>query len=229
MRPDAPKYDYHLMDVYTGEFGEAQAERLLWRAGFGPRPGEAKALAAKGLDGAVDSLLDPGPEQLVGAPPHGDKGRPLRPYDAWGEDHVWWLDRMVRTSRPLIERMTLVWHDWFATSNEGVGLAEADAEPERAVPKPCPRHASTGYSSTSPTTRRCCVWLNGTENAQGLPERELRARDDGALHPRRRPRRLHRGGRPPAGSFAHRLAEPVEQVPRPRSTSTSTLQRTTTA
>jgi uncharacterized protein (DUF1800 family) len=28
---------------------------------------------------------------------------------------------MVRTSRPTTERMTLVWHDWFATSNETVG------------------------------------------------------------------------------------------------------------
>src|SRR5919108_716743 len=36
-------------------------------------------------------------------------------------DHFWWLDRMVRTSRPLVERMALVWHDWFATSNAGVG------------------------------------------------------------------------------------------------------------
>ena len=28
---------------------------------------------------------------------------------------------MIRTTAPLIERMTLTWHDWFATSNEGVG------------------------------------------------------------------------------------------------------------
>ena len=28
---------------------------------------------------------------------------------------------MVRTSRPLVERMTLIWHSWFATSNQGVG------------------------------------------------------------------------------------------------------------
>ena len=28
---------------------------------------------------------------------------------------------MVRTDQPLVERMTLVWHDWFATSNDGVG------------------------------------------------------------------------------------------------------------
>src|SRR3954453_6659781 len=107
--------------AWKGAFGAAQAERLLWRAGFGPRPGEAQALAAKGLDAAVGSLVDPGPEQLVGPAPRDDKGHPLAPYDAWGHDHAWWLDRMVRTSRPLAERMTLVWHDWFATSNGSVG------------------------------------------------------------------------------------------------------------
>ena len=30
------------LPVYSGRFGETQAERLLWRAGFGPRPGEAQ-------------------------------------------------------------------------------------------------------------------------------------------------------------------------------------------
>ena len=45
--------------VYRGPFGQEQAERLLWRAGFGPRPGEAGALAKLGLQGAVHSLLDP--------------------------------------------------------------------------------------------------------------------------------------------------------------------------
>jgi uncharacterized protein (DUF1800 family) len=28
---------------------------------------------------------------------------------------------MVRSNRPLVERMALIWHDWFATSNSGVG------------------------------------------------------------------------------------------------------------
>src|SRR5262249_41870273 len=109
------------MAQYTGTFGPAEAERLLWRAGFGPRPGEAAALAKLGLDGAVHALTHPSTEKFVGKKPHDDKGRPLAPYDAWGHDHVWWLDRMVRTSRPLVERMALVWHDWFATSNQGVG------------------------------------------------------------------------------------------------------------
>ena len=106
--------------TYAGPFGLAEAERLLWRAGFGPRPGEAKALAARGLVDAVHSLTRPGREKLVGPKPHDDDGRPLAPIDAYGHDHLWWLDRMVRTSRPLVERMTLVWHDWLATSNENV-------------------------------------------------------------------------------------------------------------
>ena len=69
----------------------------------------------------MHSLTHPPAERLIGPRPHDDKGRPLAPADAWGHDHLWWLDRMVRTSRPLVERMTLVWHDWFATSNAGVG------------------------------------------------------------------------------------------------------------
>jgi uncharacterized protein (DUF1800 family) len=109
------------VEEYAGPFGAAQAERLLWRAGFGPAAGEAEALAKLGLDGAVRSLTYPAPERLVGPEPKDDKGHPIAPYDVWGDDHVWWLDRMVRTTSPLVERMALTWHDWFATSNDGVG------------------------------------------------------------------------------------------------------------
>jgi uncharacterized protein (DUF1800 family) len=108
--------------IYTGGFGVRQAERLLWRAGFGPSPGHAEFLASAGLHNAVAALTRPGgAETLTGAAPTDDAGNPLAPADAWGHDHLWFLDRMVRTSHPLVERMTLVWHDWFATSNDGVG------------------------------------------------------------------------------------------------------------
>jgi hypothetical protein len=103
-----------------GGFSAAHATRLLWRAGFGPRPGDVERLQALGLDGAVASLTRPsGPPRLIGRPPHGEGGRPLDPAGVWGEDHCWWLDRMVRCDHPLQERMTLIWHSWFATSIEG--------------------------------------------------------------------------------------------------------------
>jgi uncharacterized protein (DUF1800 family) len=106
-------------DVYDGPFTPSQAARLMWRAGFGPRPGDCAALARLGLDGAVASLTRPaGKADLIGAAPHDDKGHPLDPIDVWGDDHCWWLDRMVRSDQQLVERMTLIWHSWFATSEE---------------------------------------------------------------------------------------------------------------
>jgi uncharacterized protein (DUF1800 family) len=105
--------------IYKGPFGEEQATRLLWRAGFGPKPGDPDRYAKLGMEAAVASLTRPqGKAQLIGKAPHDDKGNPLDPFDVWGDDHCWWLDRMVRSNRPLIERMTLIWHSWFATSEE---------------------------------------------------------------------------------------------------------------
>ena len=105
----------------TGErFGVPQAERLLWRAGFGPRRGQAEALAKRGLPRRRALAALPGPRALVGPKPHDSKGHPIAPYDAWGHDYcggsTGWCD-----SRPLVERMTLIWHDWFATRNAVVG------------------------------------------------------------------------------------------------------------
>jgi hypothetical protein len=108
--------------IYSGTFGVREAQRLLWRAGFGPRPGEAEALAAKGLVGAVRSLTRPsGAPTLVGAPV--TISDPFAPRDAWGHDHLWLLDRFVRSDQPLVERMALIFHDWFATTNADVNSA----------------------------------------------------------------------------------------------------------
>jgi uncharacterized protein (DUF1800 family) len=153
---------------YTGPFGQAQAERLLWRAGFGPRKGEAAALAKLGLDDAVRSLTRPGPERLVGPPPREDKGHAIAPIDAWGHDHLWWLDRMVRTSRPLVERMTLVWHDWFATSNAGVGSQRLMLEQNQLLR----RYSLGSFQELLLDVTRdpaMLLWLSGTENSRRSP------------------------------------------------------------
>ena len=99
-----------------------------------PAPRRGRAAGRRGLDRAVDSLVHPRSTRLKGPAPRDEDGRPLAPQDAWGHDHCWWLDRMVRTQAPLVERMTLVWHDWFATSK--AAAADADAAPERAAAPP---------------------------------------------------------------------------------------------
>ncbi|HTQ67378.1 MAG TPA: DUF1800 domain-containing protein [Solirubrobacteraceae bacterium] len=99
----------------------ARARRLLWRAGFGPAPGQAEALVGNSVQQVVFSLTRPsGTAALQGPEPHNDEGEALQPADNWGDDHCWWLDRMIRSDQPLVERMTYIWHDWFANSNEKV-------------------------------------------------------------------------------------------------------------
>jgi hypothetical protein len=154
--------------VWRGKFGVAQAERLLWRAGFGPRPGEAQALARLGVEGAVHKLTHPGREHLVGPRPHDEKGLPLAPFDAWGHDHVWWLDRMVRTSRPLVERMALVWHDWFATSNSGVGSQRLMLDQNQLFRS---RGLGSFHELLLDVTKdpAMLLWLNGSDNSKDSP------------------------------------------------------------
>ncbi len=110
------------LQVYDGAFGVAQAQRLLFRAGFGPKPGQAEALAALGLKGAVAKLLNPGPAVLDGPAPTGSYlvGGTFAPLDKWGHTHLEWMDRMVRSTDSLTERMTLVLHDWFGVSEASV-------------------------------------------------------------------------------------------------------------
>ncbi len=152
--------------VYDGRFSEKEAARLLWRAGFGPRPGEAAKLAQKGLSGAVDSLLDPPKAKLIGPAPTDEDGNPIQPTNFWGHDALWWLDKMVRSNQPLIERMAINWHDWFATADVGSAkLSIAQAKLFR-------REALSPFSKLIEkvtTDRAMLIWLSGVTNTKSSP------------------------------------------------------------
>ncbi len=153
---------------YRGRFGAKQAERLLWRAGFGPNPGQSSRLADKGLKRAVYSLTRPKPRKarLKGPKPRDDDGRRLAPKDAWGHDHLWWLDRMVRTTQPLNERMALVWHDWFATGD--VGQTALNLKQNRLFRS----HALGSFERLLLDVTKdpaMLAWLSGTENTKWSP------------------------------------------------------------
>src|SRR5580765_6619704 len=154
--------------VYTGPFGKEQAERLLWRAGFGARAGEAEKLSKLGLAKAVKSLTQPASVQLVGPEPRDSKGRPLAPNDAFGHDHLWWLDRMVRTSAPLTERMTLVWHSWFATSNQGVGSQKLMLDQNELFRQNALGSFADMLVSVT-ADPAMLLWLNGNQNVKNKP------------------------------------------------------------
>src|ERR1700722_19715019 len=155
------------LSVYSGPFGKAQAERLLWRAGFGPRQGDAEKLAKMGLTAAVQSLTRPTlPEQLVGPNPTDGNGVGVNPISVYGDDHIWWLDQMVRTTTPLIERMTLIWHSWFATSNSGVGSQQLMINQNQLFRS----NALGSFPALLQGVTEdpaMLVWLNGDQNVKG--------------------------------------------------------------
>jgi uncharacterized protein (DUF1800 family) len=156
------------LPVYSGAFRAEQAERLLWRAGFGPKPGQAAALVKHGLRAAVLSLTRPSQHFLAGPAPRLQNGEAIAPYDVWGNDILWWLDRMVRTRAPLIERMTLIWHDWFATSNELVNSQRRMIEQNQTQRTLC--LASFPRMLTAMTVDPAMLlWLSGAGSTKEAP------------------------------------------------------------
>lgn len=134
-------------------FTLSDARHLLFRAGFGGTPDEIRRLHRMGLDKAVAWLVDyektpdiigeieitkPAPldyqefrkksemerRKINGQRRRVDQGkfRALR---------TWSMDRMLRSRRPLEEKMTLFWHNHFTTSYRDVRsaflLAQQDA------------------------------------------------------------------------------------------------------
>ena len=153
--------------VYAGTFGRAQAERLLWRAGFGPRPGQAEALAALDLEAAVMSLTRPsGTAVMDGAAPRVGGVPFTDPFEEWYGDTLYWFDRMVRSRHQLIERLALVFHDWWATSNDAVGAARLTVAQTNIF-------RTHGLGSFAAMTRAVTsdpamlLFLNGIENRKG--------------------------------------------------------------
>ncbi len=94
------------------------AGHLLRRISFGATPTEVANVLRLGRQRYVDSQLGPGAD----APP---LPPPPKAKDIF-DDTPWlrrWYARMTLSHRQLLERMVLIWHEHFATSNDKVGVA----------------------------------------------------------------------------------------------------------
>ena len=79
---------------------------------------------------------------------------------------------MVRSDHQLIERMTLIWHSWFATS-EAASSAKLMIDQNWMMR----RNALGNFHQlllNVTTDPAMLMWLNGNDQPQGLSERELR-------------------------------------------------------
>lgn len=116
----------------SGGWTQAHVRRLFWRAGFGASAHEAALWSRRGKAATLAWIVDGGPGPVLVGPEPRVNGRPLDPANEWGHDALWWLDRMVRSQRPLVEKLTLFWHNHFATTEQDTPLMLAQNRMFRA-------------------------------------------------------------------------------------------------
>jgi uncharacterized protein (DUF1800 family) len=132
---------------YTGPWARAQATHLLKRVTFGARKNQVgQLLNAGSADAAVDLVLDipatlpPPPVNnynsadftdpqvppglpWINAAPNFDNGTEGFRIESW---RGWWLNHMINSGPDIREKMTLFWHNHFATQASTVFIGRAN-------------------------------------------------------------------------------------------------------
>ena len=144
------------------------ATHLLWRTGFGASANEIQQATRDGLDKTLDRLLTAQPETAE----FGKADALLRQaaFDSGNiaDLKVWWLHRMTASANPLVEKLTLLWHNHFATSN-----AKVDSVPLMAAQNDLLRRESLG--SFRPVLHgiskdvAMLLWLDSNSNRKRHP------------------------------------------------------------
>ncbi|MCX7800697.1 MAG: DUF1800 domain-containing protein [Fimbriimonadales bacterium] len=149
----------------ASEGDRALIAHLLRRFGLGATEEELDRLSALGFARAVDSLLSEsdegtaaiGPERFVG-----ENGR-LNPAGAV----AWWTLHLVTTRRVLREKLTVFWHNHFATSLAKVGAPLMAGQIETLRSLALGRFPDLlGAIARDPAM---LVWLDGAQNVRGRP------------------------------------------------------------
>jgi len=150
---------------------ELRMAHLLRRAGFGGTGLELAAYEGMGFDGTVDRLLnyssvqDSASSALPAIPMSYSAKSTANELAVLGE---WWLSRMATTARPLLEKMTLFWHNHFATGFSKVEngyLMYRQNEFLRANALGNFKDILTGITADG----AMLVWLDGNRNLKRSP------------------------------------------------------------
>ena len=169
-------------------------EHLLRRVGFGAAPGDVERYASLGYATALNELINydsihDGVDDHIGEPGYAlftVTGRPA-PETNIAHARQRWLFRMVHSERPLQEKMTLFWHNHFATAYSKVSGEIGAAEAARAMVAKPEEHPA-GLEGQLELMRRMAtgnfrdlaiamskdpamiVWLDGRTNVRAKPQ-----------------------------------------------------------
>jgi len=164
--------------------------RVLRRTGFGVTGAQVDAVAAQDWSKYVDAALgadpdaDPGaratPMPTLPAPRGPGKGASVAARkefnrqlsDQMTELSQWWLRRMVTAQQPIHEKLTLLWHNHFATSAQKVRFAAYMAAQNQKL-----RSLSLGDFHTLAyamlTDAAMMHWLDAQTNTAKAPNENL--------------------------------------------------------
>jgi uncharacterized protein (DUF1800 family) len=168
----------------------AAVRRLIDRFGFGAKPGALAKAQDAGFAATLDRVLAPGTDAGAKATPVPELGpEPEKPSKKQPDPAAkkqakqelkkqsttltaWWLDRMVATDAPLVERLTWFWHGHFATSNQKVRSARlmlAQNETFRRLG----RGDFGALAHAMIVDPALLVWLDGQKNKVGAANENL--------------------------------------------------------
>jgi uncharacterized protein (DUF1800 family) len=164
--------------------------RVLRRAGFGVTGPEVDAAVARDWPSYVDAMLGADPDADPGAvatpiprlePPRAPgKGATVAARKEFGRQlseqqrvlSDWWLSRMVSVGQPIHEKLTLLWHNHFATSAQKVRVAGFMAAQNQKL-----RTLSLGdfraLAYAMLTDAAMLRWLDGQSNTAKAPNENL--------------------------------------------------------
>ena len=164
--------------------------RVLRRAGFGVTGPEVDAVATRDWPSYVDAVLSANPEADPGvhATPMPSLPEPSRPgkkatpaaHKQYNQQmsaqmdvlSTWWLRRMVAVQQPLHEKLTLLWHNHFATSAQKVRVA-AHMGAQNQKLRTLSLGDFRGLAYAMLTDAAMLRWLDGQTNTAKAPNENL--------------------------------------------------------
>jgi uncharacterized protein (DUF1800 family) len=142
----------------------AAASHLLRRAGFGATPAELERALEEGCARTLERLFAPDghdPRLLEGV-------RAVLAVESLEGLQSWWIELILQGGDPLGERLTLFWHDHFATSNDKV----ADVRAMHAQVELLRARGGGDFRELLHAVARdpaMLMWLDGDRNRVGQP------------------------------------------------------------
>ncbi len=144
----------------------ARAGHLYRRSGFGGTWEQLQQALSDGPQHTVDKLLRP-PADVEAFNRRCDESENIAAGSLDGL-RAWWLRRMMETPHPLLEKMTLFWHGYFATSGGDLNNARWMQEHVRLLRS----HALGSFGSLLQALSRDLAllqWLGAEANRKAAP------------------------------------------------------------